>query len=185
MIDDSIPWREDLLKIADRLKGRKTQKRWTQRTGFLIERDIMLGAYIVRRLNEARKISDELASREFDVDAHALVGKAPDMLTRSSYWESFDLETITPTKLALPHLCNQIIHSYVWSLSVTETEQLLDGLYVCSDHKRRKILYRIPIDSLIELFACVGAEDIYQISMRADANGERQIVSVKGCSALD
>jgi glycerol kinase len=58
MIGDSVPWKDELLKIADRLENRKTQRRWTERTGFLAERDIMVSAYAIRKLLEARKVSD-------------------------------------------------------------------------------------------------------------------------------
>jgi len=185
MIGDSVPWREDLLKIAERLEKRKTQKRWTERTTFLTERDIMLGAFIARRLNESRKISDDLVARSFDVERYSLIGKAPDVYDRYLYYEAYNLEAGVADKLPLPHLCNQIIHSYVWHFSVNEDDGMLDGIYVCSDHKRRKTLYKIPLDSLIELFTRVGAEDIYRIDIRADSNGERYIARVEGRSLFD
>jgi hypothetical protein len=55
VISDSIPWREQLLTVADTLKRRKVQRRWTERTSFLVERDIMVSAYAVRKLNEAHQ----------------------------------------------------------------------------------------------------------------------------------
>lgn len=141
----------------------------------------MLGAYIVRRLNESRKVSDDLRARRFDVQRYSLVGKIPDALSRYSFWESFDLESGEADQLPLAHLCNQIIHSYVWEFSVTD-DGLLTGVYVCSDQKRRKLLHQVPLGSLIDLFRRVGSEDIYETHMRADENGERRIVVVKGRS---
>jgi hypothetical protein len=41
MIDDSIPWKADLIKVAYRLQAKTKQRRWTERTGYLIERDVM------------------------------------------------------------------------------------------------------------------------------------------------
>lgn len=54
LIGDSIPWKEDLLRIAESLERRTRQRRWVERTSFLVERDVMNAAYAVRKLNEAR-----------------------------------------------------------------------------------------------------------------------------------
>ncbi|MFI0155235.1 hypothetical protein [Streptomyces lydicus] len=77
-------------------------------------------------------------------------------------------------------MCNQIIHSFVWQLSATEDEGTFDGVFVCSDRSRRKILYHFHVDTLIDLFRRVGAEDIYSIHMRRDEKGEMRIVNVLG-----
>ena len=69
MIDDSIPWKESLLNIADALDGRRSQQRWSRRTNFLLERDIMTGAFAVRRLVESNKISDEVVDGRIVVDS--------------------------------------------------------------------------------------------------------------------
>ena len=67
MIDDSFPWKDELVKIADRLEAKTKQKRWTDRTGYLIERDFMVGAYTMRKLIEShtvsRRASDNVKSR--------------------------------------------------------------------------------------------------------------------------
>jgi hypothetical protein len=63
VIADSIPWRDELLKVAERLHKRKSQRRWLERTSFLVERDVMVSAYAVRKLNEGRKLSDNLTEQ--------------------------------------------------------------------------------------------------------------------------
>lgn len=151
--------------------------RWTDRTGFLVERDIMISAYAIRRLNEARKLSDDLASRTFTVRRHALVGGAPDAWGRHEVWKHYDLENGFPVTLGLPALCNQVIHSWIWMLSADATGAL-DGVFVSSDRERRRGLYFFSLDLLTGVFTDVGEEDIVEIQMRADERGERQIVRV-------
>lgn len=70
VISDSIPWKTELLRIAGTLERRTTQRRWPDRSSFLVERDVMVAAYAIRRLNEARKISDELARVRVPVLRH-------------------------------------------------------------------------------------------------------------------
>ena len=38
----SIPWKHELRKMAAALERRAGMRRWTERTGFLVERDVML-----------------------------------------------------------------------------------------------------------------------------------------------
>src|SRR5262249_40702763 len=161
---DSIPWREELVRVADRLEKRKTQRRWTDRTSFLVERDIMTSAYAVRKLNEARRISDQLTARKLRVKRFDLVGRVLDHYWYE-FWESFDLESPVEAEVSLAFLCNQIIHSFVWAISVTEDGELFDGIFVSSDRERRKSLYFIGADLLIGLFREIGEEDIVEIAM--------------------
>jgi hypothetical protein len=177
VIHDSIPWRDELLRVADRLEQRKAQQRWTERTSFLVERDIMVSAYAIRKLNEARRISDRLAAERLRVQRHELVGRVLDHWVYE-FWESFDLEKSTTVELTLTALCNQIIHSFVWRISATEEDELFDGIFVSSDRDRRKCLYFIGVDLLIGLLRDVGSEDIVEFAFRADANGERYITDV-------
>lgn len=60
MTGDSVPWRDELLKSAVRLRRWSTQKHWTERTYFLAKRDLMMGAYSIRRLIDSAKSSSLL-----------------------------------------------------------------------------------------------------------------------------
>jgi hypothetical protein len=77
VISDSVPWRGELRRIADRLEKRKSQRRWTEHASFAVERDVMVAAYAIRRLIEARKLSDDLTSTEVEVIRHNLSAAAP------------------------------------------------------------------------------------------------------------
>jgi hypothetical protein len=174
VIQDSVPWREELCKVAERLERRKTQRRWTERTGFLVERDVMTSAYAVRKLIEARKVSDELSAQRVVVKRHPLIGRAPDIWDRYEFWKHYDLEHGTNAELTLETFCNQIIHSWVWSLSATDPGNEFDGIFVSSDRNRRSCLYFISIQTLIKVFRAVGSEDIVYSQMQRDEHGEMQ-----------
>lgn len=44
MIGDSVPWKDELFRVADRLEKKSRQKQRTERTSFLVERDTMTAA---------------------------------------------------------------------------------------------------------------------------------------------
>lgn len=177
MIDDSIPWKEDLLRIADVLERRTAQRRWTERTSFLVERDVMNAAYAVRKLTEARRISDELAAEPVVCGRHSLTGGPVDIWNRYEFYEHYDMERPETVSLSLGEFCNQIIHSWIWMLSATEPPSaLFDGIYVSSDRARKRHVYFLPADRLISTFRSVGLDDIVSMQMQRDRNGDMQIL---------
>ena len=177
MIADSIPWRDELLKVAERLNKRKSQRRWSERTSFLVERDVMVSAYAIRKLNEGRKLSDNLAAQRLIVIRHEPISQAPDIWSRHAIWEHYNLDTGTDVEISLADLCNQFIHSWVWQLSASEGDEF-DGVFVSSDRQRGRCLYFVSVDLLINLFRAVGAEDIATIEAQRDANGDTRILRV-------
>jgi len=180
VISDSIPWREELRKAADRLEKRSKQRRWTERTYFLVEKDVMVGAYAIRKLIESFKVSDRLRTKRLPVRQFSLVGRVPDLLNYR-FWNSFDLDSGTPADLSLAGLCNQIIHSYVFVPSGSESpDQFVDGFYFTSDRARWSHLYFLSIDDLIEVFRSIAWEDIIELEGRRDANGDFRYVRIKG-----
>lgn len=180
MIQESGPWRVELLDIARRLEKRKVQRRWTDRTAFLIERDVMMGAYAVRRLKESFKVSDDLARRTWSVEIHDPCGPTPDVHNSHKFWELYDLEKSRKAQLSLASVCNQVIHSWIWGFAAREDEFGLEGIFISSDRQRRKCLYFLPLDTLVELFRSIGEEEIYSVEMKRDETGEMHFTRIVG-----
>ena len=170
MIDDSRPWREELWRIARRLEGRKGQRRWTPRSSFLCERDTMLGAYAIRKLAEASKLSDEMLSETTHTHRYPLRGRVPDLMSRDRIDESYDLEDKTVVDLALIPLCNQFIHSFVWMIE-TDTGSNVSGIYFCSDRDRRRFIYRVGLEDLVGTYDAVVSDDIVEWAWHRRADG--------------
>jgi hypothetical protein len=159
MINDSVPWREELIAIASRLRRRGSQKRWTDRTYFLVERDIMFAAYSIRKLNEAGKLSTNLPKKRFSVQVFNLSGRIPsNILDRYSPEKFYDLEKGASGEVDLVTLYNQVIHSFMFTLILFE-----DGtttLLVASDRASKSHLYGVAVGTLCDLFEYIGIEDI-------------------------
>lgn len=50
-------WKDELKRIANTIRPLKNPVRWSERAHCVIERDLMLGLFIVRRLIELHKVS--------------------------------------------------------------------------------------------------------------------------------
>ncbi|SFO49970.1 hypothetical protein SAMN05660359_03875 [Geodermatophilus obscurus] len=179
MIWESGPWRHELAQVADRLEKRRTQRRWTQQTSFLVERDVMVSAYAVRKLHEARKVSEKVATSPIPVQRHQLIGQTPDIL-RTDDLGAYDFEDVTTTTLTLRELCNQFIHSYVFVLAAGDDGSALDGVFVASDRERRRAVYWVGLADLIEAFRRVAYEDIVHVEFRMNERGERELYDMAG-----
>ncbi|GAA1029778.1 hypothetical protein GCM10009565_62350 [Amycolatopsis albidoflavus] len=142
----------------------------------MVERDIMVSAYALRKLKESRKLSDAMDVKRVTVLRHELTGRVPDVWDRHQIWESYNLEGGTEVVIGLSELCNQIVHSWVWVLSADELTGLFDGVFVSSDRERKKYLYFIPLGVLISLFRDAGEEDVHTIIMERDKNGNMHFI---------
>lgn len=75
MIWDSSYWKEDLGRLADKLKARKVQKKFPERSLACLEKEIFIGCYIIRKLIDAKKLSDSIVSLKLSVRFHSSIGK--------------------------------------------------------------------------------------------------------------
>jgi hypothetical protein len=179
MIGDGVPWKEELLRVAETLKGRVQQQRWMDRTNFLVERDVMIAGYAIRKLHESHKLSDELVATPITVFRHPLIGKRVDVYDRHEFYEHYDMEAPEEVELSLTEFCNQLIHSWVFMLSSTETRPYrFNGIYVSSDWATKKWVYFLPAQVLTDFFRAVGLDDVWVVEMRRDSSGVMHVVRV-------
>jgi hypothetical protein len=160
VIDDSIPWKDELVRVADRLEAKTRQKRWTDRTGYLIERDFMVSAYAMRKLSGSHKVSDERRQRQIPVRRFDLRGRPPDQRFPADIADSYDFENGRRWTLSVVNLCHEILDSFVFAFCCGETADLFDGIYVSSDRHKDECVYLILASDFIALCCDIGAEDV-------------------------
>lgn len=182
MIGDSIPWRDELLKSVVRLRRWSIQKRWTERTYFLAERDIMMGAYSIRRLIDSSKSSSLLPAKRVLTVRYPLVGRKPMLLDRFDPERFYDLQKGTTSELEVGRLCNQIIHSFVFQIYLEEDSTT--SVVFVSDLDRGKHLHGIRFEVLADLFDYVGREDIIDYSGTM-TGGEQTIVNTSNHDVVE
>lgn len=159
MIADSVPWKEELLKVADALERRGVMTRWTTRTGFLVERDLLVGMFTIRRLVESAKTSSLLPDERVTFGMHPLTGRVPGTYDRWSYWEFYNMESKRQTQLTVRELVNLFIHSFVLEF-YPSSEHGPATIWAVSERDRHKWLYSIPLTRVAALFRRVGDEDV-------------------------
>jgi hypothetical protein len=142
--DDAIAWKDELLKVADRLEAKTKQKRWTERTGYLIERDFVVSAYAMRKLFASGSVPDEPGRQEFPVRRFDRIG------------DSYDFDNGRRAMLSVLDLCHEITYSVDFEFCCGETADLFDGVYVSSDRDKNEYLYLILASDYIALCSDVA-----------------------------
>lgn len=177
MIGDSVPWKEALGRIAVDVERRAGQKRWTNRTSFLVERDVRVASFAMRNLLDAPgKISDEAQSERVQVLSYPLVGQQPDFWSRHEFWEMFDLDQCNHERISVRELCNRVIHSVVFSFNGSEEPpHRLDGIFVASDRSSRRSLTYIEVAELVRVLRIFAVDDVVNIAMQRDPGGKMQV----------
>lgn len=141
MIWESHFWKRDLLRDIDAIE-RWQHKPWSERQSVILEKKTMLSAYMIRKLVEARKLSDSLCAKRFAFKTYPSSGS----LITSMNWQKidrhFDLNRSTTKERTWKVLINQIIHSYIFMLC-GDDEEVVSGFLVSSDQQKQSYLYGV------------------------------------------
>ena len=171
MIWESAYWKDDLLRLTRILKQKRHQKIWRESSLAIVEKTVMTGFYIIRKLMEAKKLSDTIVSQKIPTQRHQHRGKPVALVNWHRIDRHYDLEHRSLTQRSLKWLCNQMIHSYVFIVSLDDKNSL-DGLYFASDRERNKAIHHLSLEKVIEVFESVGKN--YPCSSRFVFNTKTQ-----------
>lgn len=169
MIWESSFWKDPLLASANWLRKVRLTERTSEKTIVRIEKEIFLGFYSIRKLLDAKKVSTAIESITFNVIWHPNIERV-DHLNWHRIDELYDLTSTNTETHDLRFLCNQFIHSYVFSPVVDS--QRIKGFYVSSDFERNKRLYFVDLELVLKLFRNVGRD--YPSKVIIERNPETQ-----------
>lgn len=159
MIHESKYWKQPLLRTASWLSSVRLQEtEISERVLARVEREIFVGFYAIRKLLETFKVSPSTKALQFDIQAfHAKSGSKVDYLNTAEIDNFFELKNPIQEQKDIGFLCNQIIHSYVFLISIRE-DGGLEGFFVASDTMRSRKVYFVEIVQVIDAFRQVGSD---------------------------
>lgn len=154
MIWDSSPWKAELARMGLNLRRRRGQKRWRESSLALVEREVMVGFYMIRKLMEAKKLSDQFTARPVSLQLHRRTGRVPDLLNWHHLDRFFDFDKSEQVQRTLKFLCDQVVHSFVFMVATADSGGL-NGFFVASDRARSGGLFFLSAEEAEAAF--VGA----------------------------
>ncbi|MEF7438292.1 hypothetical protein V4V36_13500 [Paenibacillus lautus] len=166
MIWESSYWKEDLLKLSDKINKVYLSTAYDDDMLVEFEKDIMIVMYSVRKLVEAKKLSHDTEQIQLKVKSF----KNRKDVTRFNWHriqELYDLDTPSNESMKASYLYNQIIHSYIFLVSLND-EEIVEGFYFTSDRIRNQKLFFIELRELNRYINIVGND--YPIEERYEYN---------------
>lgn len=152
MIFESSFYKEDLSKIANRITKQKVNKRRVERSLFLLERDLLVAFFYIRKLIEAKtKLTQEFLKREIKLTKFGIKPKQlPTIMNDYKFEEIYDLSNGQQVIKDLSFLCNQFTHSYILYPDFTSDGDI-GSIFINSFFEREKALYKVNVDEVINL----------------------------------
>lgn len=171
MIWDSVVWKEELAKDLQHIRrsiAAVQPDASYERTAVAIEKFAFTSAFIVRKLLEANKLSDEIESASISVTEFPRIDiETPiHFLNWHRFQAFYDLDTGARTNLSPRRLCNTLIHSFVFVPETDEAGNRFDSILFNSDHSKDKQLYRIALDTLFTFIEAVASDDIAHLVIK-------------------
>lgn len=148
--------------MADKLAGRRNQKRFSVRSFARFEKEIFFAFYAIRKLLEAKKLTQRVGKHRIPVETYPSTGKGVTMLN----WDTlgfeiekyFDVAQQTREKVSISFLCNQVIHSYIFIPEFYGNR--LIRILISSDRMRNTKLYRVKIQDIERLLKQVAFDEV-------------------------
>jgi len=167
---ESVYWKEELHRIARSVRRVSKPPRWTERAHCIVERDLMIGFFILRRLIELHKVSKATRDNMLSVFSYQARGKNVTLLNRHEMWELYDLDREISTTKKPVYIANQFIHAYTSFVARDESRNWSD-VFVVSDYDRNDCIWRVPIHEIRRIF--LTAADDYPHSMQVVFNHKK------------
>lgn len=174
MIWDSKEWKEQLLTTASWLTKVRIAENTRESTYVRLEREVLLGAYSVRKLLDTLKVKDSTKRICLGIDRYENRVRVSH-LNMHKIAEAYDLSSKRSEERNLRFICDRFIHSYVL-IPGADSNDRLEGFFVTTDRDRNTKLYWVPLDVLLKMFRMVGRDYPTEATWWRDpANGDVQI----------
>jgi len=167
---ESCYWKEELKRIAKSIRRTERPARWSERALCIVERDLMLGFFMVRRLIELHKVSTLTRNFQMRVFSCPTRGKHVTRLNHHRIDELYNLDNEERQTKKPLYLSNQFIHAYTSFVMRDESRNWSD-VYIVSDFDRNDCIWRIPVAEVHRLFT-IAAQD-YPHSIQEVFNEEQ------------
>jgi hypothetical protein len=178
VIDESAYWKDDLLKRSSLLRRYIVQKRWPGASFAKCEQTVMIGFYSIRKLIEAKKLTDVLIRTSVSIRRYPPKGKPVTRINRHKVDELYDLDEPEEQNLPLMELCHQFVHSYIFTPVLTEQGGLF-AIWVASDRQRSRSLLEVGAKTIINIFENIGKDEVRSVRMKFDVtNGDYSIENI-------
>jgi hypothetical protein len=162
---ESCYWKEELHRIAATVRRVAKPTRWTERAHAIVERDLIVGFFLLRRLIEMKKVSSATTNKQLHVFSLKSRGKPVTLLNAHRIADLYDSENEVADTKTPAYVCNQFIHSYTSFVARDETRNWSD-VFLVSDFDRNDCIWRVPVSEIEGLFNTASVDYPHTMEVR-------------------
>jgi hypothetical protein len=163
MYEDSWPYKEDLKRSLTRTNGRIAdfEPARTEAACLAFEKFVFWSAFVVRKLADSNKLSDEIEESRWSVERSPKRDSRPfvDFLNRHRLEDNYDLANTSAARLETRRLCGILLHSLVFLPVVGDDERSIVGFFFNSD-KTKDNVYLMLWEEYSRLVRDVSRDDV-------------------------
>ena len=163
---ESLYWKEELARIVRSISPVAKPRRWSERAVCTVERDLMIGFFIVRRMIELQKVSSRTAEMQLDVYVAPVI-RSVTKLSQHRLDENYNWNSERAERISVLYACNQCIHAYL-SFVDRGRDRNWSDLLVVSDYKRNNMIWRFPFTTIIQLFDTASDDWPHEVYLKFD-----------------
>ena len=156
-------WKKELIKNAKELRfWCKFSKIYPHYAEHQVNKNILYSAIIIRKMFEDEKGFENYIKKKkhsttmlrlMEYKASVMVypfSGDKDFIIECVVPDNYDLKNIKTIEIELNKLCNQIIHSNVWSVAYAQENNKIKGVLFASDKEKANALYLIKTEEFIK-----------------------------------
>ncbi|MDN2658204.1 hypothetical protein Q4490_15935 [Neptunomonas phycophila] len=171
-----IYWLEEIQNSCVFLENLYRKQEWNNNLEFQFEKSIFFGFYAIRKLIESNLIDPNIASRNTKITKYSPIEKEEFEINFLERWsKAYNLMKGDEWQLSLEKICNQFVHSKIYSPFVPDGTWCV-GIYFVSDRDYKKKVYYIQLIRVIETFLSVCHGKSISLNLGID---EENTISIK------
>ncbi|MDO6610561.1 hypothetical protein Q4601_03185 [Shewanella sp. 1_MG-2023] len=160
-------WLNELKESAQFLESLYRTTVWDNELEFKTEKAVFLGCYAIRKLKESKLLSTELSGFNTSLISHPIRSEH-DSIVDEKWSKKYNFGQSDSNELALERLCNQFIHSKIYSPFVPGGQGCM-GFFFASDKEYRKQVYYVQLIKIVSLFLSVVHNK--KVNLELEVNG--------------
>ncbi|WP_140637479.1 hypothetical protein [Methylibium rhizosphaerae] len=170
-MDESWPYRKELVEFADALAKREKRQLWRDDSLSKAERMLFVGFFFVRKLIECNKVSDRCARSSTSISRGAIRRtREVSAFRRDDLFHDLSRVQWQDGKVDVHQLADKIIHAW-WITPISSDSAGLAGHVFTTDTQRNKELWFLPTASVIDVFNRFGHGAVTKVSAQRTENG--------------
>lgn len=166
-------WIQEIKSSCLFLENLYRKQEWNHKLEFQCEKAIFLGFYAIRKLMESNLIESNIVSMNTKITKHMPIENEIFEINFLKKWsKAYNLMMGDEWQLSLEKICNQFIHSKIYSPFVPDGTWCV-GIYFVSDRDYQTRVYYAQLIRIIETFLSVSHGK--SINLKLDIDKENTI----------